>query len=1120
MALRTARHAGEAIQGVHAFGDDLVVRTRFIPPRLPPQFLYRRRLDALLSGLTQYRLVLLRAEAGYGKTTAIASYLSHSGLPYFWYSLSDSDADPLIFLLHLIHVFRLAHPHVGERALALLAREGGATRLWAPVVDALANDLLDALSAPTVLVLDDYCVVTRAEINPIVERFIDHAPPSLHFVLTARSMPNLPGRIRWRASGELLEVGRAELAFTPDEVAALFKQRTGEQLAPESAHALVAETEGWPIAVHMLVEDIAAAPGAATGMGVTRTLADRLRRMPGPSELLFNYLAEEVFQRQPLPIQTFLAETALLRHLEPAACNLILNRADSESVLRYLEEHSLFVTREGTYRYHRLFRDFLLHHVRLSPERYQAVHNRAAMYYREQGNDEEAIHHLLAAGDYTAAADLLTTIAQPLAHSGRHHTLVGWLDQLPESLLEAHPELLMARGDAYRFASRYHASLAAYTRAQRCFEARADPIGEARALRGQALIYLDTVQPAQAEPLLRRALNKVRRTAKDERIQLLILLAENKINAGQLRQAERLHRAVYRLAGRDDIPTMDPRVYVRDGRFTLARQIVETNLRTDPWGAGQWRAPRSHREATVLLAWIDAMTGQAESARRYAEQSLELGRILGSPIVECVSLARLGHAWLSGADFDPARARTYYSDSRLIAERIGVPRFKVEALLGLTLIAGLEGKIAEAEAHASEALAILERAGDQYMTGVLLLALGAAATLCEHPGAIAWLTRAASLGQACGDRFGPCASDLWLALYFSRSHHPAQASAALLRALTAAHTHGYDFLFVHFPLLGPKDSITRREMFSLLKKARPDALWPYTARWLGELDVSTRTERGLLPVAAPLAWPLYIQTLGPFRVWVEGREIPRTAWGREKALHVLQFLVCQRGRLVHREQILEALWPDSPPHTAAISLRVALSALRKALASHPAPGPHTPVQYNQGDLVGVGEFIRREGEYLQLDLSAGVGVDVDEFARLLRKAKTLEGSDPDAALRHYESALALYHGDFLEENLYAEWAGEEREHALVEYLSAAERLARLWVHRGDYERGARWANAILAKDPLWEEAYVLLMECHWKQGNRALAARIFEQCSKRLREALRIEPSPRTQALFETIVRG
>ncbi|MGH2544484.1 MAG: AfsR/SARP family transcriptional regulator, partial [Ardenticatenaceae bacterium] len=119
-----------------------------------------------------------------------------------------------------------------------------------------------------------------------------------------------------------------------------------------------------------------------------------------------------------------------------------------------------------------------------------------------------------------------------------------------------------------------------------------------------------------------------------------------------------------------------------------------------------------------------------------------------------------------------------------------------------------------------------------------------------------------------------------------------------------------------------------------------------------------------------------------------------------------------------------------------------------------------------------------------------------------------------------ESALALYRGDFLEENPYAEWASEEREQRLVSYLVSAERLTKLLLEAGQYERSAYWANAILSKDPLWEQAYALLMECYWRRGNRALAVRVYERCRKRLHEELGIEPSPGTSQLFESILRA
>lgn len=1082
------------------FGQDLVVRTKLVPPRAPARgahLLARAELNRCLSQIIDHPLTVIKAPAGYGKTTAIASFLTQSDLPHFWYSLGDTDADPLIFLLHLVYAFRTAHPEVGEQSLALLTQEGSATHLWAPAIDALVNDLLDALSAETVLVLDDFCAVNQPEIDAITQRLVEHMPPRLHLVITTRTMLNFPSLVRWRASGELLEIGQTDLAFTPEEISALFAQRTGQTLGRAAARTLAAETEGWPIAVRMLSESVDDAP--------THAVDGLLRHMPRSLDLLFDYLAEEVFLRQPQEVQTFLTETACLRRLDPEVCNYLLDRTDAQRLLHYLDEHSLFVTHEGnrSYRYHQLFRDFLLRRAEMSVER-RALHNRAAAHYRDQGDDEEAVYHLLAAGGHAAAADLLATIARPMARSGRHRALAKWLDQLPADLLETYPDLLLARGHAYRFASRYREALAAYARAQRRFEALDNPTGEAHALRGQALVYLDTVQPARAEPLLRRALRKVDRDAKDERARLLILLAENKLNLGQLPAAERLHHAVYRVTCQKDA-SVDPRVYVRDGRFALARQIIESNLRTDPWGAGQRRAPLSHREPTVLLAWIDAMTGAAEGARRHAAQSLELGRALRSPIVECVSLSRLGHGWLTGPDFDLAKAQEYYHDSLAVAIRIDVPRFKVESLLGLTLIAGLEGKIAEANAHAREAIAILRDSGDRYMTGILHLALGAAMTLCDHPDAEHWLNEARHLGQACGDRFSPCLADLWLAIRQAQLGRTAEANETFGRTLQAAQRNGYDFLCTGVPLLGPRDFNARLMLLEQVSPHGPfsryaarlhDAILPQTPF---SIPYSTAT-------ASPATAPLYVQTLGRFRVWRDGHEIKHAAWEREKALHLFQFLVCRRGHLVHREQILEALWPDSSPSSASVGLRVALSTLRKALGTTEA------AEHDQER-----DFVRRDGEGLELDLDLGIRVDADEFERLVRLARALEGENPRQAIELYESALVLYRGDFLEESPYAEWASDERERLLMLYLATAKRAAELLVRQERYDEASRVCQQILLRDRCSEAAYYLLILCYWKQGNRSLALRTYQRCEKWLRQELGVTPSPRTTELLRTI---
>jgi DNA-binding SARP family transcriptional activator len=425
----------------------------------------------------------------------------------------------------------------------------------------------------------------------------------------------------------------------------------------------------------------------------------------------------------------------------------------------------------------------------------------------------------------------------------------------------------------------------------------------------------------------------------------------------------------------------------------------------------------------------------------------------------------------------------------------------VEALLGFTVIHGLEGRADDAESAAREALAIVEDAGDRYIRGVTSLTLGAALVLCNHPRAEEWLHQAVRLATACGDVFTPCVADLWLAVHLSRTSRAALARENFARVLRVSREHGYEFLFQGTPLLAPKDiSLVR----GLLRRAQEHAeVGEYARALTRQLDPASETASATSAESLATA-PLYIQTLGPFRAWRKGQEIERAAWGREKALHLLQLLVCNRGRGIHREQVLESLWADSSSSTAATGLRVALNALRHALSPDRESGTEDP-------------FVRRDGETLRLGMEAGIRVDADEFTRLLKAARAAEHVDDEGAIALYESALALYRGEFLAENRYAEWAEAERQQKRSEFLTSAERLGNLLLKAGDGERASRWAETMLQHDPLWEAAYAILMEAYWRQGNRALAVRAYNRCRKRLQESLGVEPSRRTAALMQTI---
>ena len=1077
------------------FSEDVVVRTRFVSPTLRPHVVHRPRVDAALERVVEHPLTVVRAEAGYGKTTAIVSWLATTGRRHVWYNLGDIEPDPHVFLLHLLEALGAVLPGIDVHGRDRLQHGERGPRLWAAVVDRLSNDLLDRLDGDLVLVLDDYDGVNRPEINAVVERLVETMPPKLHVVITTRTMPSLRARARWRASSELLEIGRMELAFTIEEVETLLGRRLDQPISKTLARTVAAETEGWPIALQMLSDSLDdATPWAVDSL---------LQRIPGPAELLFDYLAEEVYLRQTPAIRRFLAESANLRRLNADACDYALEVADSASLLRFLEQGSLFVSNHGGYRYHALFADFLRRRSEVSPDRREQIHRRAAAFFVRRGNDEEAVHHLLAANDYVMAADLLVQFGGRMTETGRHDALAALLDQLPAAAIAQSGSLLLMHAETHRLASRYGEALPLYVRARDRFRAASDVSGEVRALRAQALVYLDTVQPARAEPLLREALRKARGD-RMERATLYSLLAENKLNAGELRHAERMYAAVHRAVHPLEPQSPDPRVFLRQGRFTEARQLIEAHLRAERSAPARGRPPRSHREPTAVLAWLELLTGDAPAARQHAAEALQVGQTMGSPVIECLSLGRLGLGWLAGQDYDIPRARGYLDEALRAAERFGVGRFRVEPLLGLLVIAGLEKRTDDAERAFRDAYAILRDAGDRHVMAILTLAYGAALANAGAAGAESRLADAQREAAACGDAFLETLASAWLSAVAAAAGDSSRAASDFMHALSGARRHGYDSIFQGTSLLAPKDTRLWRAM---LRRAVSDAaLGEYARRMSRQLEpLHTPATTNAVDVGDGISGaPLYLQTLGPFRAWRRGQEIGRAAWPREKALHFFQLLVCTRGHSLHRDRIIETLWPDSSPSTAATGLRVALSALRNAL--EPDRQPNTD-----------GQFVQRDGEMIRLATEAGIRVDADDFSKMLKLARAAETGDPEHMIGAYEAALALYRGDFLEENRYASWVEEERQRRRSEFLAAAERFATLLLKLGDSERAVRWAETMLSHDPLWEPAYAVLMEAHAKQGNRALAVRAFNRCKKRLRDSLGVAPSSRLTGLLNRI---
>ncbi len=1096
------------------YGDDILIRSLLLPPRLPRRWLARDRLDNLLSSVVEYPLTVVSASAGYGKSTALAAFAAQDRYPTIWYTVGEMACDdPVVFLVHLVHACRslAASAEAGSNALAILQHGGSGQQVWGHALDSLVNDLVPALDRETILVLDDYHKVgEHPDIRALIERLIETLPPLLHIVLSTRRRPQLDCLPTLRIRGELLEIGEEQLAFTVDETSRLFTSVYGQGLAEEEAPQVSEQTGGWAIALQLVWQSKQASVDTQQADSEGSVLGARSR------DALFAYLAREVLARQPAKIRTFLLRSSVLSELEPAACDRVLGTNDSASQLEALYRQGLFLTASGSgaYRYHPLFHAFLQEHAAATLPEWDALHTQAAEYYREIRSGEQVMYHLLATGDVKGAALELEHWTPSWLGSGRLMTVLSWIDQIPADEIKAHPQLLIARGDAARLLARFDSARRAYEQAARIYQAQGDPTGQALALKGQAMVYIDTVQPAPAESLLRQAFRMLPQAEQAARTELLVLIAENRLNRGRADQALRLLDFGQR--DTSQASRIEARALVRLGRLAEARSKLQAEMDREHESLPGNRPFEAHREVTLLLSLVGIMEGDPASALSYAQAGLDASRRLGSILFEAEARICAGHATQPAHPDEYRAINEHYLQAMVLADSLHVQHPKAEAYLGLALLHGFRGDLAAAQDAAREGLSIVERSGDEWTAAQLWTALGAVATANGAPDAEGYLDEALKRYRAGRDTYGQAVVHLWRSIRYYRKGDPKQAALFAIQAFELAQRHGYRGLLSNRTLFGPRDQMM---LVPVLLAAREHPRWRVEAQAL--------LNRAFPAVAADDATQTYnpgvtlkIQTLGPLRVWRGSEELGPHEWQRKKAQQMLALLVTNRERWLLREQICDMLWPEEGQSETEAQFKVTLNGLNAAL--EPLRPPRTPPFY-----------VRRQGGAYRFCPPGGVWLDVEEFearldsARALRVRNTEYGirdeanSDgADRAWAYYEElerAVELHQGAYLSDWLYEDWARDERERLEARYMEAATLLAEALLGRNELTEAIRLCESVLVRDPGWEDAYCVLMRAYARQGQRRMALATYERCVRNLREYLDIEPLPSTTRIYEDV---
>jgi LuxR family transcriptional regulator, maltose regulon positive regulatory protein len=378
------------------------------------------------------RVIGITAPPGYGKSTLLVQWANAEDRQVGWVSLDRLDDDPGVLLTLLASAFVKASSSNQE----LIADVSGVGISILGRAAPRFTSVLRTSPIPFVLMLDDVHELQSSACHDVLSMVISAIPPGSQLVATSRfEQPDMP---RLRASGDALEFVASDLALGATGAQQIFSEAK-VSLTMEQAAELTDRTEGWPVGLYL------AALIAREDSG------DHKLEVSGEDRYVADYLYRESLSRLPEATQHFLRSTAVPDRFTASLCDALLEEHGAQEQLHALEGASMFLIpldrRRDWYRYHSLFREFLLGELRrVEPEALTKLHLRAADWYESNGHPAMAVEHLLSTTERERCIHLVAKLTLSTYQAGQMSTVLRWLATLGDAAIESYPPLAVLAG--------------------------------------------------------------------------------------------------------------------------------------------------------------------------------------------------------------------------------------------------------------------------------------------------------------------------------------------------------------------------------------------------------------------------------------------------------------------------------------------------------------------------------------------------------------------------------------------------------------------------------------------------------------------------------------------------
>ena len=408
-----------------------LLSSKITMPDHSPTLIERTQLFDLFDQHIHVKLTILRAPAGYGKTSTLSSWLKYKKEATAWVSLDAADNDPIRYWTYFLHAIARASQSQIDQILAPLLNSQDPATLEFFIYSLLEE--MNSMEQPIAIVLDDYHVIENPVIHQLMTQFVEYLPCHGHIYVSTRSVPSLPVA-KWRVKQWTHEIHSGHLRFTLQEVKRFFSSKHLATLNHQQLQTILDKTEGW--AAGLLLTSLA-----------NEHEIDAFEETAQP--FISEFLWQEIIHKLPSETQEFLLRTSLLHELDPAICDQLTKQKNSLEQLENLEAKGLFTIRlrskQPIFRYHHLLAEALQMELTRQFSK-QEIHNlvlETSQFIYNQGDYISAIELALEHGQYDQAAPWITDHLVQLYLSGQTATFMRWLHQLRRAQYTVSYEMLI-----------------------------------------------------------------------------------------------------------------------------------------------------------------------------------------------------------------------------------------------------------------------------------------------------------------------------------------------------------------------------------------------------------------------------------------------------------------------------------------------------------------------------------------------------------------------------------------------------------------------------------------------------------------------------------------------------